>query len=318
LYRRTIISAAEAIEGGDLKAIQTLFDKALTFGELSKPNDLFLFDENSIQQRVSDADDVGSRIPTLFHSIDRHTKGGPSRKELWMLMSPPSRGKSMGLINLAANALFTRKNVLYVTVEMSKEKVARRFDRRLTGMTTGEIIRNKDKFVKHMMSFRNLYKGNLVITEYPSRSVTVADISAHIKLLSRRYNFHTDVLMLDYVDELRRPRNERETYAIGEVISELRGLSVRSNVLVWTATQTTRLGFTKTVLDMDDVADSWDKAKIADGMIAICQTKEEEADSVMRWVFVKNRDNKRYLKPILVKTDFDRSLIKEAAQPALL
>ena len=74
--------------------------------------------------------------------------------------------------------------------------------------------------------------------------------------------------MLDYVDELKRVKRDIEAYAIGDVVAGVRALTKKFNMACWTATQTTREGFSKHRLDMDDVSDSWEKAKIADVIIA--------------------------------------------------
>ena len=78
-----------------------------------------------------------------------------------------------------------------------------------------------------------------------------------------------------------------------------------------TATQTTRQGFGKQRLDMDDVGDSWEKVKIVDTVIAMCQTKDEEEDGTMRWYLIKNRDNQRSSSPVLMRTVFDRMSFKD-------
>lgn len=311
-YRDTIISAAEKLEENQIGDIRGLFDSAAAFGEQSNSAGVFYFNESEIEERSErERTDIGDKIPTLFPTVDKRLRGGVSRKELAIFMMPVDRGKSTALINVGANALMSGKNVLHITNELSAKKTSYRYDSRLSGLSYDEIVANPEKFKKLIDKHHTLCKGDLHIKEYPARSATTNDIKAYMKVLSRRYNFHTDVLIVDYVDELKRPKRDLEAYAIGDVVAGLRAIASELNIGTWTATQTTRQGFSKTKLDLDDVADSWEKAKIADIVIAGCQTQEEFEKNEMRWIIIKNRDNKKYLKPILMETRFDIASYRE-------
>lgn len=311
-YRESIIKSAEYLEQDNVEAIRSEFDTAASFGENARTDAIFLFDKDSIEERADrTGHDAGDKIPTLLRTVDKRLRGGPSRKELATFMMPPGRGKSMALVNVGNAGLAAGANVLHVTVEMSAKRTTYRYDSRLTGMSYEEISSNPDKFKDLIGRYRTIYKGNLVVKEWPARSATVGDIRAYMKVLSRRHDFHTDMLIVDYVDELRRPKREMETYAIGDVVANLRGLAMETNVVVWTATQTTKAGFSKVTLDLDDVADSWEKVKISDIIIAGCQTPDEFEENKMRWIIAKNRDNRKYLQPIAMETDFERSLYRE-------
>jgi len=313
-FRKALIEAASELESGNLDSVVKSLDVALSFAS-AKPTDegMLYFDDSQIDARTAHdiQEDAASKIATLFPTMDNMLRGGSAKKELHTFMAPPYRGKSMGLINIGAHALFAGANVVHITVEMSKEKSAMRYDMKLSGMSYEEISEHPQKFAKKMKQFRSLYKGNLIIKEYPARSVTPHEIEAYIKMLMRRKLIIPDLVVIDYADELKRPKMDNQAYALGDVYSALRAMATRLDVAVWTATQTTRQGFNKTRLDMDDVADSWEKAKISDVIIAMSQTEEEEKESVMRWYFIKNRNNDRYTKPIPMKTLFKVSTFKE-------
>jgi len=311
-YRTRVIEAAQAINANDLTGARRSFEAALSHGQLGTDDSIMLFDEKSIRSRVARTveDDARERVPTLLPSLDKKMHGGSDKRCLHIFLAPPSRGKSMGLVNIGANALYAGANVLHVTNEMSARKVAARYEMKLSGMTYEEISGRMPAFMEKMRKFRSLYKGNLNIKEYPARSATVLDLETHIRLLARK-GFETTLLVVDYVDELRRPARDNESYAIGDVVAALRALATKFDVPVWTATQTQRGGLNKPRLDMDDVADSWEKAKISDVMVAMCQTEKELTDSIMRWYLIKNRDNAPYTKPIYMRTNFKIASFKE-------
>lgn len=311
--RDCIRAGATAIERGDIASAR----RALAAGEdLSRTSDapvLSLFDESGLEERADAEEDTEllEKVPTLHRSLDAKLRGGAARKGLHVLMAPPYRGKSAGLVDLGGNALFCGAKVLHVTCEMSAKKTARRYDLKLSGMTYPEIQARPDEFVSRMKHFQSVFKGNIKIVEFPSRTATMGDIETVAKNMLRKHNFWPDVTVIDYLDELKRPERENEAYAIGQVTSEMRAFCSKHNVVGWTATQTTRAGFSKQRLDIDDVGDSWEKVKIADTVVGMCQTKDEEDDNTMRWYVLKNRDNQRNSKPVLMRTIFERMSFKD-------
>jgi hypothetical protein len=305
-----LLGAAEDLQAGRLDEARAKFDRAAGFGESSSAGEeIRYFDQlDELSEMESELED---KVPTLWPSIDRNNRGGASRKELWFLLAPINRGKSVGLVDLGSNALFTGHSVTHVTLEMSAKKTAFRYNMRLAGMGREEIIADPQKFKDKVAKFQEMYKGSLVIREYPSRTATPSTVDTLLGTLARRYGHHTDVLVLDYLDECKRPNRDNEAYALGEVAAGVRAIAVRKNLLAWTATQTTRSALAKATFDMDDVADSWDKMKIADGVIAMCQTQEEYNDNIMRFVQIKSRDGRKSYKPVYMKTNFDHMAIVE-------
>ena len=309
-YRNAIVQAASSLEAGDMESVDRVLADATVRTESSVNHEIDYFDISDVNVRADRTHDLSVRIPTLWRSLDQQLHGGPSRGELAVLMAPPNRGKSIGLVNIGTNAMFTGHNVLHVTNELSARKTSYRYDSRLTGMTYNEIEHNPKRFKEKIGRFRSMYKGNLRIKQYPARAATVQDLSNDIRTLARQ-GFIADMLVLDYADELKHQRGDNSNEVVGQLFSELRALAMEQDKLIWTATQTTRGSFSKVRLDMDDVADSWNKMKVSDLVVAICQTTEEYDQAKMRLITVKNRDNQRFNKPIHMHTELGRMLITE-------
>lgn len=63
---------------------------------------------------------------------------GPSKQELSLFMAPPKRGKTWWLIHIAKQALLNRQRVVYITLEMSAEKMGVRILQSLFSLTFRE------------------------------------------------------------------------------------------------------------------------------------------------------------------------------------
>ena len=68
------------------------------------------------------------KYKTVLPSIDRSLEGGLGKKELAMVVAPPGVGKSLYLVNQGVQAMMEGQKVLYVSLEMSEDKIAQRFD----------------------------------------------------------------------------------------------------------------------------------------------------------------------------------------------
>jgi len=70
--------------------------------------------------------------------------------------------------------------------------------------------------------------------------------------------------------------------AQGGVYSELRGIAVKLQTRMWTATWAKRDSLSKPVVTMADVSTSFMKVAISDVGLAICGTEEERAAGILR------------------------------------
>ncbi len=82
------------------------------------------------------------------------------------------------------------------------------------------------------------------------------------------------------------------------------------NVSIWTASQSNRISLGRSVIGMEHIADSWDKAKIADYIIGLAHSDEDIEQGLTNLVFAKVR-NSDTPDPIKMATDFSRGRIVE-------
>tara|TARA_R100000152_G_C6781767_1_gene217051 strand:+ start:1903 stop:3204 length:1302 start_codon:yes stop_codon:yes gene_type:complete len=243
----------------------------------------------------------GERFSLVFPTLNRELEGGLSRKELAMVVAPPGVGKSLYLVNQGVQALMENKKVLYISLEMSEDKIAQRFD----SVTTLIQQRNlKEKY--HIVSERlQVFKdefpeSRLIIKEFPTGLATVNAIRSLMVQLKNYEDFVPDIILLDYLELMRPTREGLAEYQAQQRISEeLRGLAVENNILVWTATQTNRQGRSVKLITDAELADAYGKIRTCDYAVSLNQTEEEFDEGRMRAYVMKSRNGKqRFVVPV--------------------
>ena len=210
--------------------------------------------------------------------------GGWRRKSLNAFVGRTNIGKSLVLTHLAADFIRLGYNVVYVSAEMSKERIYQRVDANILDMTMDSLDdgpTKKDYFNKVKQQIKNKVLGRLHIKEYPPVSATKNHIHSYIKELELKKGFKPDVVIVDYLNILascRLPASQSsDSYRyIKAIAEELRALAVEEDIVVITATQTNREGAKKDQHDFDDTAtsDSYGIPMTLDSLIALIQNEE--------------------------------------------
>jgi len=259
-------------------------------------------------------EDYKDKYSTVLNTLDRSLDGGLNRKELAMVVAPPGVGKSLYLVNQGVKALMEDRKVLYVSLEMSEDKIAQRFDSVMT-LITQQRLKNPDVQVEvknRLDLFRNNFeKGSLVIKEFPTGLATVNTLRALLVQLRNFEDFVPDLIIVDYLELLRPTRDIQQEYQAQQRVSEdLRGLSMEMNILVWTATQTNRLGRNVKIITDSELGDSYGKIRTCDFAISLNQTEEEFDNQKMRVYVMKSRNGKpRFIVPMHI--DYNTLRMKE-------
>jgi replicative DNA helicase len=127
--RLGIIEAAEALQNDDFEEARGLIESALRqSAPVFNPGTTLL----SALGKMRRGEAVRDVIPCGVQEMDRRDLG-PALGEMWMLVGAPKRGKTWGLIGVARSALMDRRKVLYITLEVSEEIIARRMVQSFTG-----------------------------------------------------------------------------------------------------------------------------------------------------------------------------------------
>lgn len=232
-------------------------------------------------------------VPSFSIGLNNKSSGGRFPGELYVYMAPPGVGKSLFLVQDAYHALIKGYKSVYITCELSENRVGLRFDCLHARMTTGEIFKNNQAVEDRYKTLKKVTKGDIKIKEYPPNSATVLELSVYLDQLKLYEDYVPDILFVDYGDILKPMRSRDKDYnEQGEIFTALRKLAVERKIPVVTATQSTRdmLNKVSQKVNMGHVSDSFTIPRIADAMYALAQTEGEREDGIINLKIVKNRN----------------------------
>ena len=237
------------------------------------------------------------RIPFDIEYLNKITKGGVTRKSLNIIMAGTGVGKTIGMCHMAAANLALGKNVLYVTMEMAEERIGERIDANLLDVKL-DTLKDLTKIMydKKMERLKEKITGKLVIKEFPTSQAHTGHFRHLLNELSLKKNFRPDIIYVDYLNICASQRlvggHSVNSYTYVKAIAEeLRGLAVEFNLPIWSATQTTRGGFSSSDVGLEDTSESFGLPATADLFIALIQTEELEELNQIMVKQLKNRYN---------------------------
>lgn len=202
-------------------------------------------------------------------------------------------GKTLIKCSHAADALKKNKNVLYITLEMSEDKISERIAANLLQTPINDLkVIDKTKFMKRIDSIRKVIGSNLIIKEYPPKSLSSNRIRNLLKELKVRKNFVPDIIFVDYMGLMVPNTSKKSSNSYEElkiVSEELRGVAVEQGCPIVSAAQLNRGGFGSAEIDLTDIADSIGVTATADIIIGITQTEEMRDAGQYVFLLLKNR-----------------------------
>lgn len=280
------------------------------------------FDSNIGHDQIEDAEKrydfyttEEEKLPFDLEYFNKITKGGLPNKTLNICLAGTGVGKSLFMCHMASSALMQNKNVLYITLEMSEERIAERIDANVLNIPMKELPdMSKKDYGKKIGRLKNKTKGKLIIKEYPTASAHVGHFRHVLQELSIKKDFQPDIIFVDYLNicssQRIRPGSGANSYTLVKSIAEeLRGLAVEHDLPIVSATQTTRSGYGSTDIGLEDTSESFGLPATADLMFALITSEElEDLDQLV----VKQLKN-RYNDPTIFKRfviGIDRSRMK--------
>jgi archaellum biogenesis ATPase FlaH len=238
------------------------------------------------------------RIPFDLEYFNKITKGGVPNKTLNIALAGTGVGKSLFMCHVAASALVDGANVLYITMEMAEERIAERIDANLLNVPIDQLENmSKDMFTTKVADLARKTTGRLIVKEYPTGSAHSGHFRALLNELKLKKQFKPDIIFIDYLNICASSRMKAMGGSINSytyikaIAEELRGLAVEFDVPVFSATQTTRSGYSNSDVGLEDTSESFGLPATADLMFALISTEELERDSQLMVKQLKNRYN---------------------------
>lgn len=260
----------------------------------------YSFDRNIGLTYISDAEkrfelyqEVNAKHTTGIGFLDSQTDGGTEDGTLNIVIGESGSGKSIDLCHKAATHIALGKNVLYVSLEMAEKNIHKRIDANLMNLPIWEIGKmTKDNFMKRTEVIRKSVQGELVVKQYPPRSITALNIRHLIEELKLKKGFMPDVICVDYlgiIGSSLAPRGANSYVTLQFAAEELRALAIEYNLPLFTGGQVNRSGYGNSAMGMDNIADSMGIVHTADLIYGIMVTEELEENNQALCTILKNR-----------------------------
>lgn len=293
---RAILDSVGHLDIREFTKIQKVMQEALNVGE---HGDSVGYDYGGmIDARTTERlDRAAGKLPptgiTTGHpELDKHLyHKGWGKRELSVLMGPAKSGKTTALIDfgISACASINKYNVLYVSLEVSAKIISERLDARVSSIMMNELNSKPHEIKDHVEKFMSR-AGKFVIHEFPTGSMKASDLRRLIERYKAK-GVTFDLVIVDYADLMAPERYVDDSIENSKgVYVALRGFAMLEDLAVLTATQTNRDGAKKMVATMTDVAEDFNKIRIADIVISINKTEDERRAGQARLYFAAVRN----------------------------
>jgi len=238
------------------------------------------------------------RIPFDLHLFNEITKDGVPNKTLNIALAGTGVGKSLFMCHVAASVLSLGKNVLYITMEMAEERIAERIDANLLNIPIDQMENvSKGMLTEKVNRLKTKTNGKLIIKEYPTGAANANHFRALLNELKLKKSFEPDMIFIDYLNICASSRMKAMGGSINSytyvkaIAEELRGLAVEFDLPIFSATQTTRSGYTNSDPGLEDTSESFGLPATADLMFALVSSEELEQQGQIMVKQLKNRYN---------------------------
>lgn len=309
-FKIAMINSMEDLREGKYERAAGRLNEALNVGTDSINLGVDYFTD-LVDRFETPLDTTRNPVPTGIKKLDICMNGGLDGGCLGVFMAPPKFGKTTALVNIGFGALMRGKRVLHYTLEISEKKTAMRYDARISGLTLKEVSRGDRKALGIIAKHWKNFKSELIIKSFPAKTTVAETFMSHINRLRQKTSFIPELIIVDYGDLVRSAgKFTEERHIQASAFEGLRWLGEELQVPVWTATRCNRNAAVKAIISMEDIAESYEKCAIADTIIAICRTPDEQKQGRGRLYIAGSRDLEDR-KTIDISVDFSRCLIRE-------
>ena len=238
-----------------------------------------------------------AKQPMSSALMNKFTAGGIPTGDgsLNCICSPINCGKSIHLIQQAADWIIAGKDVLFISMEMSEAMVRERIDTNIMQMSFGDIkTLGKTAYLSKLNDIRKKTLGNLYVKEYPTGTAHTGHFRHLIQELKIKEGFVPAMVCVDYLTicasaTLPHSSKSNSNTFFTSVAENLRALAQELKIPFWTALQLDRVSQGASDAGMGNVALAIGIAATADFMFISMSTPELESMKQVIWKIIKNR-----------------------------
>jgi hypothetical protein len=278
--KKAILDSADLLPTGKYDQIKSIIDKAMHAGQERNLGHVWI---QELDTRISKV--ARNVVPTPWECLNEITDGGLGAGELGCVIAPSGIGKSWFLAAIGAEAIRRGKTVVHYTMELSETYLGLRYDTIFSGIEPNKI-KDNTSVVKEILT---QIQGNLFIKYFPTRTVTVNSLRAHMERLISLGN-KPDLLIIDYADLMMSAAKADSTHErLGIIHEELRGLVGEYQIPGWTASQSQRSALNDDVVEADKIAGAYAKIMVDDLVISASRKMADKMTNTARVHIIKNR-----------------------------
>ena len=234
--------------------------------------------------------------PSGFEFIDKTQGGGWNLKTLVVFQGRPKVGKSMVLGNIAARSFLAGNNTGLVTVELADRSYMKRIGSNILSIKKDDYENINDEtqmgmVIDKIQKLKDSGKeiGHLEVVEFPTGGATAIDIENYFLRLETKLNKKFKVIVVDYLNLLKPIKDQSALYEkVKAICEELRGVAMRNEWCIISATQIRRDDVDNFDLGMDSVAESFGLVHTVDALYGLMRSPLEGR---MKIKVIANRDN---------------------------
>ena len=286
-FKEALEKSVELIATDNFESVISLMKNAVSIGLANTVGHDFFEDIESRFQRVNRC-----VCPTGIPELDAKDilGGGLGRGEIGVITANTGVGKSHFLVQMGTNAMRRGKNVLHYTFELTEQAVGIRYDSNLCSISSSDVLDHKERVKEFYANNSDL--GRLIIKEYPTGYPSVTTIRNHIEKLALR-GFKPSMIVIDYADIMRSTRSyDSLRHELKLIYEELRNLAMEIRIPIWTASQANRDSANSDIVGLENMAEAYGKAMVADFIVSISRKATEKATGAGRLYIAKNRAGK--------------------------
>lgn len=311
-FEKASIQFIELAKEGRYEEGEQLMTAAIRTGMVKEDIGLNYFKSTVPSYYESESGNNEFLMGTGLTTLDRWLPRGLRRTDFLLVEGGYKGKKSWSCVHFGKEALIHGLKVLHITHELSMEETEMRYDRQLGGLVsynkdlvTVERIDNEGNVMgKDQIKPSSVFEldkvlqarkrvarfgGDLIIKKYPMGYCTMDEIIRYLDYLEAYEGFIPDVILNDYIEKMKLPKNMERRDAINEYYLLSKGIADERKCLMITVSQVTRDALQKRTLGQKDAAEDIRKIGSADIVLGISQTKAQSVENRMQCVILANR-----------------------------
>lgn len=305
------IDMAGLAESGEFtdSSVRDCVDRALSVGKAITE---FSY-ASGIEARHSSNVAAKYTAPTGIADLDAVLAGGLRAGSLGLIMGPTKRGKSHVAVAFGVASLVTKRPVLHLTLELSPEETACRYDRSILRKDKWELLqclKDADKLIR-----KRVDPTRLALKHGYRFSLGTAGVRDYCKKQLDTWG-EPFTCIVDY-GALLKPSGEDARHAqIGRIHEELSGIAQELQIPIWTPYQTNRQALKQEKeahsIGLDNAGDSYESVQHADLILGLQQSPDDWVANRLRIMVLGARDCGTG--EVVVAPDWSRSVLNPCSK----